>query len=570
MKSNREMKRIVVFYLVSCCALASKTKDVNSAPPLSFPEDADGNILPSGVGPAEEEPSIASYLPDVGPGDSSSQPGGADPELLSPDASFALAGGTLPEAEASQQQEQSSPVQLVAQQPASANEDLQDPQTVQLMQEPFSTFKQSVEAQRQTALPPVSAALSFRARLKSEARQKRIMAKLKADKLTVRPGAGTGAPDTVKFGLFGKTFFGTSLKNNNFDLDVIMVLKWTDARAIDMVPAGLDKVTVGGDMAKKMVWMPEVVITNRAIKSVDIISTVVVISRTGEVTKVERTLVSCNNIFLLEDYPFDTQKLHVKIASSKYMLQELVMKEDEDKAISGVNDVLFDAFQYELDGWKVFAFDEKDGAMQKSRGVLEIRARRTMDKYAESHLMPTFLLLSISWAVFWFPFQNPFITPRLALSIIVLIAFTNLLIKSNEALPGGAPCNWNDIFNQAILSLMTSTIIINILTEIYKHSMKLDDLAQIINHEAKVVQPVLSIALISMILTGGQYKWISINTAQVLSKVMFMLAFAAYVSHSVMRMHVHKAEKDRKDREAAEQKRLAEEAKGFMMPPSGP
>ena len=53
----------------------------------------------------------------------------------------------------------------------------------------------------------------------------------------------------------------------------------------------------------------------------------------------------------------------------------------------------------------------------------------------------------------------------------------------------------NDVLNSQVQSLMCGTILLNIITEIYKHHYKLDDLAQSINHEAKVVGFNIEIAI---------------------------------------------------------------------------
>jgi len=369
------------------------------------------------------------------------------------------------------------------------------------------------------------------------------------DITSVRPGAGTGAADVVTFGVFAKAFYGADLKGNKWTLDSVVALKWTDPRVVGAVPAGLEKVSMSEKQALGSIWMPEVVITNRAIKKFEQISSTVIVHNTGLVEKIERALVTCNNIYELEQYPFDTQSLKVKIASSKYMLNEL--KLSPEKSMSGLRKGIFESFPYELDSWKVFEFEEKDGALQKSRGVLEILAERSMDKYWENHLMPTSLLLMISWGVFWFPFAQPFITPRLALSILALLAFTNIMIKSNGELPDGAPLNWNDILNQQIQVLMSCTIILNILSEIFKHHYKLDDLAQAINHEAKVVQPIMSISVIVVVLTAGEHKWLSVSSAGILTKIMIGTSMASYIGLCMAKLPGALAEKKRKADEAA-------------------
>jgi len=365
-----------------------------------------------------------------------------------------------------------------------------------------------------------------------------------------RPGAGSGKADIVYFGVFGKTFYGASMKKNLFFLDNVIALKWTDQRVTALIPAGNEKLTLSWKQALSSIWMPEVVITNRAIKKVEIISTTVTIYTSGMVTKVERALVGCNNIYELSEYPFDTQKLRMKLASSKYMLNDVALEPSTDGSLTGVKDDLFKAFPYTLKDHRIYAFEEVDGALKKSRGVFEMTVERQLSKYEESHLMPACLFIIISWGVFWFPFETPFITPRLALSILALLSFTNLVITSGKAIPPGAPMNWNDVFNFNVQALMMCTILLNILSEIYFHHFRVEDVARAVNNEAKIVQPVLSTVVLTITLTGGMYKWISIPVASWVCKILILVAMLTYVFHRQSTAVSAKAAKEAKAAEA--------------------
>jgi len=373
-------------------------------------------------------------------------------------------------------------------------------------------------------------------------------AKKKAeDIVTARPKASAGTPDEVTFGIYAKTFLGASMKENSFDLDYVLLLKWNDPRVAGVLPAGMNQQTLSADQADKTIWMPEVVVTNRAIKGYEVISTVVIVHKNGDVEKVQRATVTCRNIFNLEQYPWDTQQFRLKIASREYMLDELVLKPSKNMSESGVNDAIFDAWQYNLDAWKVYSFEETDGAMKKSRGVLQIDGKHSLDKYGEAHLMPTTLLLIISFAVFWFPFMTPFVTPRMVLSVLALLAFTGFMIKSSELLPPGSPTNWNDVFNECVLVLMSAAIVINTLSEVSEHQLHLPHLGQTINHEAKIVYPAHSAILLSIVVWGGKYQWISVGTAQVLVRVVFAIITSGYIAYCAQRISFFKAEKDAKD-----------------------
>jgi len=380
-----------------------------------------------------------------------------------------------------------------------------------------------------------------------------------------RPGVGSGKADIINFGAFAKAFYGASLKNNNFVIDSIVALKWTDPRVISSVPAGLEKYTMSGKQAMSTIWMPEIVVTNRDIRKKEVISTSVTIHTTGEVFKVERAVLVINNIYDLEQYPFDEQFFRVKFASSKYMLDSVALAPFPEQAQSGVDEKLFEAFPYKLLDWKVYSFEEVDGALKKSRGVFEMKVEREMEKYGENHLMPASLLIIISWGVFWFPFDKPFITPRLALSILVLLSFTNIMVKSGDEIPDGAPCNWNDVFNQNVQALMFCTIILNILSEIYMHQFKVEDMARAVNHEAKIVQPILSFVVIGIILTGGKYKWISLFWAGLVCKTLIVIAMLSYVGHRHNSAVAAKDAKAAKEKQEQEAERMRIEAERIKM-----
>jgi len=349
--------------------------------------------------------------------------------------------------------------------------------------------------------------------------------------LTFRPSAGKGV-DTVKFGVWAKNFYGTDLKKMNFKLDMVLSTRWKDQRVIRLIPAGDDKLTLPWSQALKQVWMPAVVVTNRDIDKYEIISSSVTVFKTGEVLRVERAQTRIMKKFKLEDYPFDVQHLDVKVASSRYMLDEVALLPDMNA--SGVDEDVWGL--YKLSAWSSQVYEDRDRYLQKSRGVLKIQVKRQLGKYFDDHLVPTAIILTISCAVFYFPFAGPFTTPRLALSILSLLQFTNLMIKSAKELPGSAPFNWNDLFNQQIQTMMFITITLNIFTEVAHHTFQNEKLARMLNNEGKILIPLLSMINIVIVLGCGSQKWLSLFHATLLTKsiiVCLLGAYGAYVNYKM-------------------------------------
>jgi len=358
----------------------------------------------------------------------------------------------------------------------------------------------------------------------------------------IRPGAANKTADVITFGLFAKTFYGVSERDNNFVIDVVMTLKWMDKRVAALIPKGLEDLTLSKKESEMKIWLPMMAVTNRDIKKYDLISTAVMINKKGEVFKVERSQAIVKNKYVLNDYPYDTQQLVVKIASAKYMIDEVILKPATEGV--GVADGLLKGFSYKLVSHEATAIKDVDGALKKSRGLLTIVVKRDTSQYVQSHLVPSFLVTCISCGVFWFPFVAPFITPRVALSILALLAFTNLSIKSTDPLPAGAPFNWNDVLNQTLMTLMFCTVVLNIFSEICFHQWKVDELARSINHECKVLQPFVAVVTVSIILsTAGPNGWMSLATCSAVVKCLIISIVGSFIALNYVRVSAALAKK---------------------------
>lgn len=346
--------------------------------------------------------------------------------------------------------------------------------------------------------------------------------------ILLRPNAGNG-PDEVTFGMRAMNFYGADLKHHTFSLDMVMSIKWDDSRVIKHIPKGLDKLSMSYKQAEKMMWMPGVVVSNRDIEKYEIISASVTIYRSGEVRRVERANTRIMKKFMLEHYPFDTQELDVNIASSKYMADEVVLIPDQEA--SGVYEDIWGL--YSMVNWRTASYEKHDGELVKSRGSLQINVHRSLEKYGQDHLLPASIVLIISWAVFYFPFANPFITPRLALSILAMLTFTQLIVKSSKELPGAALYNYNDLFNQQIQTLMFVTIVLNVCSEIAFHTFHMEKLARALNNEAKVLMPFMSLLNIAIILLGGYFNVMTLTHTTQLVQVTLVILLAIYVGYNV-------------------------------------
>jgi len=354
-----------------------------------------------------------------------------------------------------------------------------------------------------------------------------------ATALFERPQAnGPGKADIVYFGLYGKTFYGVDLKEQQYTIDSVMTLQWTDARAISLVPEGQDEFTLASEDAAEKLWMPSVDITNRIVTRFDRISSSVTIARDGKVTKVERTLAVIKNKFILQDYPFDKQTLQLNIASTKYMLSEVLLTPIGNKEFSGLRKGFFDGEEYMSRGVKIKAYEDIDGSLQKSRGAMEIDVDRSLSRFQRNFLLPAILYLCISCGVFWLPFSPTFVTPRIALSIFILLVFSGLAARSDGELPSGAPYNWIDLMCFTIQLHMFTVVCLNIFTEIAYHSMKCTVTAVHISNELKLVAPLVATVSMGTILAASTNPNgpLNLQALTVLMPTMFFLFLITYMT----------------------------------------
>lgn len=342
-----------------------------------------------------------------------------------------------------------------------------------------------------------------------------------------RPGLGSG-PDTVEFGIFVKSIGHISEKDGTFSADIILLLRWQDRRTAALVPDGVTKFTLASKSAGSKIWLPDIAITNRIIKGQEVISSAISITPAGEVTKIERMVVVCKNNFDMRAFPFDAQHLDLTIASTTLMLDELQLSPIQNKKISGLNKGVFDAYDLVLDKVDATSYDEIVGSLQKSRGELSIFLHRDWQLYMQKKLLPELFLVFISWTVFYFPLQPVFAMPRVATS---LIAFLSMMTVSGSNNGGGGE-RWLDVFEEACMTLLFLTVFLNIFVESVDHALDQAAVAIRMDHELKLVLPLLTSVIFTFLLVFNQYDviWLSLIT-----RIISAASPVAYVAACCMR-----------------------------------
>mmetsp|Transcript_119198 Transcript_119198/g.243800 ORF Transcript_119198/g.243800 Transcript_119198/m.243800 type:complete len:483 (-) Transcript_119198:64-1512(-) len=294
--------------------------------------------------------------------------------------------------------------------------------------------------------------------------------------ISTRPHAGSG-PETVNFGVYAKSVSNINMPAKSFTIDSVMTFRWDDIRAVSLLPQGLHSLTFSREEVQDSLWLPDIAITNHKIGEYEVISTSVIVNSSGEVKMIERSLSETRANYDLHAFPWDTQVLEVKLASTTYLLDAVKLVPIKEVGVSGLSENALAGGGFKFLSYDVSEFEEVDGTLSKSRGIMRIRVQRVSSMYIHDHLIPSVFLLIMSWCVFALPFDAQYCMPRLMLACVTLLSFTTLSGQASTALPPGSPLTWNDAYNQNVQYLMFIVVCLNIFAELVYHELKRAELA---------------------------------------------------------------------------------------------
>jgi hypothetical protein len=306
-----------------------------------------------------------------------------------------------------------------------------------------------------------------------------------------RPNLGKKA-DVIQFGVRCKRFYGMDFNKGTFTMDLVLTLRWNDARIKRLVPKDKKSVVLATASAEKQMWLPDVFITNRGLGGVEVLSASVALRQDGRVTQTERMLVVLENRFDVSAFPFDVQTLQIRVGSATLMADELQLEAlhgGDVKELTGVVDDLFDhASDFKLESVSLRTFEDRDGSLTKSRGELAIVVDRNSYPLIERLMIPELLLLAINWSAFFFPLLKQFIMPRISACLLSFLMLLTLSLRTSRLLPQErSGFVWIEIFEECVETLMFFTICLHILIEAIYHQWSCVQLASRMAHELKLL-----------------------------------------------------------------------------------
>jgi hypothetical protein len=240
------------------------------------------------------------------------------------------------------------------------------------------------------------------------------------------------------------------------------------------------------------VWNPNILIANCQ-KLYDTIEKVVEIQADGTVTYKRRVWGKFSQPLHLEGFPFDTQKFILQFNAPEYSYDELVIKQSKVYP-SIIADVL------SLPNWSVVSYESESTYYQpveywaKIPALnFEFKAKRHTGYYWFKILLPLFLIIFMSWIVFWIDPTESAIQISIAItSMLTLIAYRFAI---GESLPNISYMTSMDFFILGSTIMVFAGLIEVVYTSTLAYKGKLQQ-AKLVDKWCRCIFVVIFIALL--------------------------------------------------------------------------
>jgi hypothetical protein len=241
----------------------------------------------------------------------------------------------------------------------------------------------------------------------------------------IRPDP-SGDPVRVAVGIFLIDVAEVDAVHETFDADFRIHLRWKDPR--------LAATARGGSLedcsfALSEIWNPAVIIVNRrgADPSGDGDAD---IDAEGTVEYVRRVYGTFSSPMILRDFPFDTQRLRMRLASIEYGLEDVIFVTDESpNRLAGMS----------VAGWDIVsnynaAVDESEGPSRYTRLDHRILIARHAGYYVWKFIIPLGFIVLMAWSVFWLDPER-FAPQQIAVATATIFSLVAFLVGLRNALP---------------------------------------------------------------------------------------------------------------------------------------
>jgi uncharacterized membrane protein len=239
------------------------------------------------------------------------------------------------------------------------------------------------------------------------------------------------------------------------------------------------------------VWNPRIQFVNQQ-KVWTTFPEVVEISPGGDVVYQQRVWGAFSQPLELRDFPFDNQVFRIQLGSAGYTLQEVRLIPD----INGRNGISnkFSLADWDIVTWNVkaveFTPNDKDDSFAAFQ--LEIEATRRYVYFIIKVIIPLFLIVMMSWVVFWIDPKESGTQISVAITTMLTLIAYRFAVSSD--LPKVSYLTRLDYFILGATLLVFTSLIEVVVTSTYAKIGNIER-ARVIDRWARVVFPVVFIAI---------------------------------------------------------------------------
>src|SRR5260370_7290749 len=227
----------------------------------------------------------------------------------------------------------------------------------------------------------------------------RITLGSEAPALIDRPNADSG-PTQISVGIWVADISNIDSAQQNFTAELAVVLRWKDSR-LAHTGKGIVRYPL------EQIWHPRVGIVNETNSVSRKFPDSVEVDPDGTVTSRQRSAGAFTQPLRLQSFPFDRQTFRVQLVAVRYQSNEVMFVPDQVWIQDGLKGGGGISPSVTLPDWTIEKWELKPLVYalaprhQYSGYAFKFTAPRNVQPYTLKVFLPSVLILTLSWAVFW-------------------------------------------------------------------------------------------------------------------------------------------------------------------------
>ena len=300
---------------------------------------------------------------------------------------------------------------------------------------------------------------------------------------TGRPLAAKG-PTEVKIAVFVLDVDEVDNVSQSFDANVYIELRWQDSRLSHDNPNEITR-------SLNDVWNPRIQFINQQ-KIWPTLPEIVEVFPGGEVVYQQRVWGAFSQPLELEDFPFDQQVFTVQLASAGYGPLEVKLAPDLVSR-TGIADQ-FSLADWDILDWRVDIAPFAPSLEEETFAgySLTIEAKRRYGYFILKVIIPLFLIVMMSWVVFWIDPKES--GTQISVAITTMLTLIAYRFAVGNDIPKVSYLSRLDYFILGATFLVFASLIEVVVTSTYARIGQLDR-ARSIDRWARVLFPFLFVLI---------------------------------------------------------------------------